>query len=157
MTFSGFITIDGERKEVTFEIPGLVVREDEPIIILPNAHVTGHKNELLFRQDRNFDDPVGIGFVGNSEGGYGHISGGHLREDNRRVMNSLIQFKKNELDRGTSRRGGEITIHCLDGRLGEDDNAMIPTAEFRAGESKFRKATVDWLVVNRVTLRGQEV
>lgn len=156
MTFSGFITIDGERKEVTFEIPGLVVREDEPIIILPQAEITGHKNELRFKQSPNFDDPVGISFEGRGFA-YGKLSGGHIRSDGNRIENSLIQLKLNELDRGTSRRGGEITIHCLDGRLGEDDNAMIPTAEFRAGESKFRKATVDWLVVNRVTLRGQEV
>jgi hypothetical protein len=157
MVIEGFMTVDGDRRAVTLEIPGLRADEGEPLIVLAQADVLAHTNELTMMQRRGFDDPCGLRFCGATEGGYGHLSGNHRRSDDKQVMNSLVQFKKNEFDRGTDRLGGEITVHCLDGRLGQDDSAMKFVALFNHEGVTATRLVVDELVVNRVKLRGRDV
>lgn len=154
MTIDGFLTFDGVRHAVTLELPALNPAEGEAIIRLPTAEVLGHSNELTFRGDRSHDDPFGLRFCRDTEGSYGKISGNHRRADDHQIENSLVQFKLNELDRHTLRRGGEITFHCLDGLLGDGDAAMRLSMTIRAGLVVVPKLFVEELHVQRPFIRG---
>jgi hypothetical protein len=159
MTLDGFLTIDGERKAVTLEIPALNPQEGEPVIALPQADIIAHLNELTFRQHPDFVDPAGIGFVGNGLS-YGHLSGSQARADGGREMSTLMQFKKDERTRNDPHRhGGEITIHCRDGDIeqrGREDGMRL-SALFRPGYLYAKRIVVDEIVAARAWLRGVEV
>lgn len=158
MKQEGFITINGARSACVIETGPLTSSVDnEPLVKLAKADIFGFLNELEFRQSRTFNDPVGIGFTGSTEGGYGHISGGHLRQDNKRIMNSIMQFKLNEMDRGTLQRGGEITFHCLDGSLGQDDAAMKFVMLLRAGGVETKRISTDELHFQSAFHRGRQI